>query len=192
MSQQINLLGKERMALSPALVAVSVWLLILVGIASVWSINQFRLSVAREAERVASSELSEARTLIKKREDTQAALKAEIAQLRPVAAAAQQFLLLAEALGSTQGYVPLFTTLANAVEDGLWLVGVNIKNSGKSLRIEGQSLSNDLVLRYGQRLNTDLADQGIRFANLEMASQTVGVPGPDKSTLNATRFVLVQ
>ena len=50
MTQHLKLLPEVKKTRDPALMAVVIWLMVLVGLLILWSVNAARLSAAREAE----------------------------------------------------------------------------------------------------------------------------------------------
>lgn len=188
MSQQLNLLYEDRRGVNPVVVALGAWGFVLLCLFAVWGINQLRLSAARESEAVAAQQLAEARAIIKKREDAKVALAGQIAALQPAANAAQQLLDRANGLGSWKGYASQFMTLANVTETGLWLTDVDISKSGKVIKLQGNALNNDIILRYSRSLNDAFADQGVKFTILEMTPQTSGKGSGSAPALSSTKF----
>ncbi|MDP1527219.1 MAG: hypothetical protein Q8M20_15540 [Rhodocyclaceae bacterium] len=189
MSQQLNLLSDDRQGVGPVAVALVVWALVVLGLFSLWGVNQFRLAGAREAEAVAARELTEARAVITQREDRSKALVAEIEALKPVSDAARQLLALADGLGKTQGYAEYFSVMAGAVEPNLWLTDVDIGQAGKTVRVEGYALDNGAIMRFGHNLNAVFAERGLKFVSLEMQPQTFGDKAAETPPVNATKFV---
>ncbi|MBK6907065.1 MAG: hypothetical protein IPH08_08280 [Rhodocyclaceae bacterium] len=81
--------------------AVVIWLMVLVGLLILWSVNAARLSAAREAEAASRVKLEQAEALLQTRlRDRGAELNAEIDTLRKRAEVAQQLLAKAESLGN--------------------------------------------------------------------------------------------
>ena len=192
MSQQINLLADGRQGVSPIVVALSAWGLVLLMVFVAWGVNQFRLSDAREAEASAAREVQEGRAMIDKRDETKRGLDQEIAALRPVATAAGQLLTLAEGVGTPDGYIEQFALLAAATEPNLWVDSIRIERSGKSINVEGVALTNEAIMRFGQALNAAFAERGVQFTSVELQPlQAQGGAAASSSTpaVPATRFV---
>lgn len=173
MSQQINLLSREKLAYSPLVIASLVWLSVIVFIFVIWSVNHFRLVAAIESEAVAATELADARKIIKDRDDRRAVILAQISTVRPRAEAASKLLDLARQLGRVDGFSSYFFRLAEATLDGLWLVKIDVGSGGRSLQVEGLSLRDELVMGFASGMNSAFADEGMKFSVLEIIPQQV-------------------
>lgn len=190
MSQQLNLLTRERRAFSPLLIALVVWGLVLFGLATLWTVNQVRLVNARDDEAAAAAQLRDARGVIQQREDARQALANEIAATQPLANAARDMLALADKLGSTQGYTDEFGLLASVAEPDLWLTNVEIRDGGKTIRVSGQTLNNAAALSYGRNLNAAFEARGARFTTLEMTPVAIGKRDGGGPVPTSTKFVI--
>lgn len=190
MSQQLNLLTRERRAFNPLLIALVVWGLVLFGLAMLWTVDQVRLLNARDDEAAAAKQLRDARGVIQQREDARQALVSEIAATQPLANAARDLMTLAGNLGSTQGYADEFGILASVTEPDLWLTNVEIRDGGKAIKISGRALNNAAALNYGRNLNAAFAARGARFTTLEMAPVTIGKRDGGGPALTSTKFMI--
>jgi len=195
MSQQLNLLPQDKGGQSPAIVASLIIGAVVLTLLATWGVKHRMLEVARTDEAASAAQLKEVTAKLSERFRSRSAqLSAEIDALKPRAAAAEQVLILAAALGKSDGYSPYFSVLATVREDGVWLTGAVVSQVGKSLQLSGHSLDKDGVIRYTQRLNTAFADSGIQLTALDMTSQPFGAVGAnDKSNpnpLTAIKFTL--
>ena len=186
MSQQLNLLTAERHGINPSFVALGSWGLVLLVLFAAWGVNQSRISSALEAEAVAAKELTDARALISRREDQKKSLLVELDAARPLAESARQLLTLADGLGNPGGYAEHFAAIAAVTGAGLWLTDIDIDRAGKSIKVEGLSLGNDAIMRFGHDLNAALAERGVKFVSLEISPQTVSAGAPGAGSGMAT------
>lgn len=189
MRQQINLLPTERLGLSPALVAVLVWMAVLLAVGVAWGVNKLRLESARAVEAASARELAEAKSLLKFRAEQRTELEEQIKALGPLADSAEQFHGLVAGLGSQSGYLAVFDGVAGTVQEGLWLTRIDIGSGGKSIKVDGQSLTPDGVVRFSKGLNDAFEAQGVRFTAVEMTSQQASRAGaPGAVPISSTRF----
>jgi len=188
MSQQLNLLPAEKFGASPAVIALSVWALVLLGLLAIWGVNHFRIIAAEEKLAATEGDLKQARAALQQRIDAKLALVAQIEATRPLAAAAQDLLKKMEDVGSTAGFSGYFSTLADGTEEGLWLTKVDMGKSRIS-QVEGRALSSEGVMRFSRNLNTLFATQGIQFTSVELTPETVA-PADGRPPLSSTRFVI--
>lgn len=178
MSQQINLLPKARSRHSPAVVALLILGLVAFALFATWGVKRTMLAGVRADEAASAAQLKEVTAQFEQRFRARATqINAEIDALRSRAAEAEQVMALAAGVGKPEGYSLYFSSLAAVREDGLWLSDMTVGAGGKSLQLSGQSLETDTVLRYTQRLNSALADSGIKLATLEMTSEPFGAAG---------------
>jgi len=188
MSQQLNLLPAEKLAISPGLLALLFLAAVICGVMALWGVNQFRLRAIEEKVAVAEADLRQTRAALQQRIDAKAALLARIEATRPLAAAAVELLKMTNELGNTTGFASQFTTLADATEDGLWLTRVDLAKS-KVTQVDGQSLNSDAVLRFTRNLNTLFASQNMQFTTVELTPQTLA-PAAGRPPLGSTKFVI--
>ena len=199
MSQQINLLMERREALGSALLALASVALMLVGLLAYWGVLLADTNRLQQSVSAGKQELARTMAALQAEQQRQlgghdgAALKAELAVLRPKAEAVRQLVdqLRSGALGSPKGYANYLTTLASISEDGLWLTNVAVSNAGKGVRISGRALRNESVMRYAGRLNAAFAAQGAQLNSLEMTPESLVRAGePGKPLLTTVSFKL--
>lgn len=199
MSQQINLLMERREALGSALLALASVALMLVGLLAYWGVLLADTNRLQQSVSAGKQELARTKAALQAEQQRQAgghdgaALKAELAVLRPKAEAVRQLVdqLRSGALGSPKGYANYLTTLASISEDGLWLTNVAVSNAGKGVRISGRALRNESVMRYAGRLNAAFAAQGAQLNSLEMTPESLVRAGePGKPLLTTVSFKL--
>jgi type II secretory pathway pseudopilin PulG len=191
MSQQINLLVSKKIGLKSVWVASAALGLLLLVLLGVWGMRQAELAAARETQAASALQLQQTQARLQALMQPQGAdLGAEIAALKPEADAAQKLLAQAGDLGSQQGYAGYFSLLATVTEDGLWLTGVTVEKTGKTVRISGHALHKESVLRYARRLNDLFAGDGVQFTALEISPLTAGKPGDLNPLLTAVAFKL--
>ncbi len=199
MSQQINLLQERREPLGSALLALVSVALMLVGLLAYWSVLLTDSNRLQQSVSLGKQEMARVQAALQAEQQRQAgghdgaALKAELAVLRPQAEAVRQLVdqLRSGALGSREGYTSYLTTLANISEDGLWLTQVAVSNAGNAVRISGRALRNESVMRYAGRLNAALAAHGVQFNSLEMTPESLARAGePGKPVLTTVSFKL--
>ena len=94
---------------------------------------------------------------------TVAAEESQIAALERVAAR-----LASGALGSTEGFSPLLTALAQASTEGVWLTGVTVDNTVDQLAIEGKALDATRVPLLLAALKRQPRFDGTEFAKMEL------------------------
>lgn len=193
MSQQLNLLSRERRNVQAFTLALMIWGGIVLVLLAAWGGNQLRLSAAKEVETVAAREFDAARATVKQRDDKKAALLAEIEAIKPAGEAAGQLLQAASDLGNPKGFASYFMAMAGVTEEGLWLTGISVAKAGKSIRVEGQTLNTDAVMKYSRNLNAAFEDRQIKFSLLKIdlpTKKTVTAQGAMQSSLTSTRFEL--
>lgn len=188
MSQQLNLLPAQKIAINPTLFGLAFLVVVLLGLSVAWGVNHFRFVSLQEKVAAAEQELKETRAALQQRIDARAALLAKIEATRPLAAASQQLIKTIEDVGNTTGFSGYFSTLADATEDGLWLTQVGLAKT-RVLQVDGQSLSSDAVLRFSRNLNTLFASQGMQFSTVELTPQTIAAGG-GRPPLNSTKFII--
>lgn len=199
MSQQINLLMRERSPIGSALWALAAVGLALLGLLAydmMLRVDNNRLqrvveSGQRDLARIQAS-VEATRQRVNSNNDA-AAIKAEIEALKPRAEAVRQLLeaMGNGSLGSPDGYAQHLLTLSSVPEDGLWLTSVSVDNAGKLVSLGGRALRNESVMRYAKRLNEVFATQGVQFNSVEMTPESLlqtGVAGTPP--LNMVAFKL--
>jgi hypothetical protein len=99
-------------------------------------------------------------------------LNAEVTWLRELAANKQRVLetLRAGTGGSDAGYHAHLVALARVSENGVWLNSLRISDAGTKVILAGQSLSQEAVIRYAQRLNEQFAPFGAKFTSLDITA----------------------
>jgi hypothetical protein len=188
MSQQINLLTRERKPVGAALAALAVVAVVLLGLLAYDAM--LRAETARLVQNADSGQrqLNQAKAAmqaLRQRAESNndaANLKAEIDALRSKADAIRQWeqLINSGTLGSPQGYAQYLSTLASVPEEGLWITSFSVGNTGKLVSLSGRALRNESVLRYAGRLNEAFAPQGVQFKSAE----------PGKPVLSTVAFKL--
>ncbi len=200
MSQQINLLKQRHEPMGSGLWALASAALMLVGLLAYWGVlladaNRLQQSASAGKQELARVKAAALQAVQQRQagDSAGAALKAELAALRPKAEAVRQLLdqVRSEGLGSPEGYASYLTTLASISEDGLWLTNVAVSNAGKGVRISGRALRNESVMRYAGRLNAAFAPHGVQFNSLEMTPESLVRAGePGKPLLTTVSFKL--
>ena len=199
MSQQINLLARERNPVGSALAALALVVLVLMGLLA------YDAMLRAETVRLKQNADAGQRQLNQVKVDMQALrqraepdndavdLKAEIDALRSKADAIRQWeqLINSGTLGSPQGYAQYLSTLASVSEEGLWITSFSVGNTGKLVSLSGRALRNESVLRYAGRLNEAFAPQGVQFNSVEMTPENlVKSAEPGKPVLSTVAFKL--
>jgi MSHA biogenesis protein MshI len=195
LERHVNLLARKKREFNSALVAQVMLGLLLLLLVGLWGSRQSEVTAVRQAEIASTLKLQQAQAKLHLLENqitkqSQSAPSAEIANLKQRAETAQQILLEAGNLGSQQGYARYFDALSTISEDGLWLTNVTIDQAGKSVRVSGNAINKDSVMRYAQRLNERFAGDGIQFAALELTPVTAGKPNDPHSQVTAVTFKL--
>jgi hypothetical protein len=199
MSQQINLLTRERKPVGAALAALAVVAVVLLGLLAYDAM--LRAETARLVQNADSGQrqLNQAKAAmqaLRQRAESNndaANLKAEIDALRSKADAIRQWeqLINSGTLGSPQGYAQYLSTLASVPEEGLWITSFSVGNTGKLVSLSGRALRNESVLRYAGRLNEAFAPQGVQFNSVEMTPENlVKSAEPGKPVLSTVAFKL--
>ena len=181
MSQQINLLARERNPLGSALAALALVALVLVGLLVYGAMLRAETAGLRQDADSGQRQLVQAKAALqamRQRTDSNndaATLKAEIDALRSKVEALRQWQQLINngSLGSPQGYANYLSTLASVPAEGLWLTSISVSNAGKLVTLSGRALRNESVLRYAKRLNAAFAAQGVQFNSLEMTPENL-------------------
>lgn len=181
MSQQINLLSVEKRAFAPALLAVLVWGVALLGIGLTAAVNQVRVGEAKQNVEISGASVKQAKITYDQRvKETGADIAAQIEAIKPQAERAGKLLGMADALGSEQGYAGHFSTLAAVRVEGVWLDKIKISGSGRALELGGRTLTNGAVLDYSQKLNEAFESKGIKLTKVEFSEKVEAaelVPG---------------
>ncbi len=199
MSQQINLLTRERKPVGAALAALAVVAVVLLGLLAYDAM--LRAETARLVQNADSGQrqLNQAKAAmqaLRQRAESNndaANLKAEIDALRSKADAIRQWeqLINSGTLGSPQGYAQYLSTLASVSEEGLWITSFSVGNTGKLVSLSGRALRNDSVLHYAKRLNEAFAPQGVQFNSVEMTPENlIKSVEPGKPVLSTVAFKL--
>lgn len=184
MSQQINLLRKERRPVNMTVwalggcgvIGLGVVLLVQAVLAETAQLSK----VASDGEQRIAQVKSAIAVLQKKRDgqDSAAAVAAEIAVLRLRSAAVNQVVneLRNGTLGSAEGFARYFTILGGVAQDGVWITGVAVTRGGSAMALTGRALRHEAVIQYAQRLNEAFAPTGVRFLSLELNPENPGKP----------------
>ncbi len=95
----------------------------------------------------------------------------QIARLEQEIAARQQLQKIAQQgnLGNTEGYSGILVALARQHVEGTWLTRIAVAGRGESMRLEGRSLSPDMVPQYIQRLSREPLLTGTQFKLFQMS-----------------------
>ena len=196
MSQQINLLiEKQRRPTISAERSLIALALLLVASLTYAMVERNKTSKVQDAVKTGEARLKGERASLKAMEDRLAhrpkpdSLNAEVAYLSEIAANKRQVLqeLRAGGIGSEAGYYDHLLALAKVSENGVWVVSVNISDSGKRMSVEGRSLTPEGVVRYAQRLSEQFGPFGVKFSALEVSSQPTG---GSRGVLPTVKFVL--
>lgn len=117
--------------------------------------------------------------------DKDASLVSKLKQLENLARNKQRVLLVLSdrKLGNTEGFVKYFEGLARQALSGLWLTHININQGGAALDLTGQSLKQELVPKYLQRLSAEVPFQGTDFGSFVLKR--------DKQNPNYVEFSLI-
>ncbi len=199
--QQVNLLSQKTLELKTAVVApvmLGLLLLSLFGFGVLWGLRQADVAATQKAEVASTLQLQQAKVKFQLLESQitqhpQASLSAEIANLKQKALAAQQILSLADSIGTPAGYARYFDALTKIAEDGLWLTNVTVDQAGKSVRVSGNALNKDSVMRFAKRFNDRFAGDGVVFTSLELTPVSVVSavkPSDHGSKVTAVAFIL--
>jgi hypothetical protein len=136
--------------------------------------------VARSAQEVAQqvTEFTESRDKLMAQLDLQkpnAELAAELGQLEVRLRGRQDIVeaLNSGAVGTTSGFSGFMQAFSRQTVNGLWLTGFDIASSGNEFRIDGRTLSADLLPVYLTRLNAEKSLQGRQFAALRISQPEV-------------------
>lgn len=195
LGQHVNLLTQKKREFNLALIAAVMLGLLLLSLFGLWSFRQSEVTATRQAEVASSLRLQQAKDKLQLLEaqimqQSQASLSTEIANLKQKAEAAQQILSQTGSLGSPQGYARYFDALTSISEDGLWLTNVSVDQAGKSVRVSGNALNKDSVMRYAQRLNERFSSDDVQFSALELTPVSAGKPNDPDSQVTAVAFKL--
>ena len=196
--QQINLLNQKKFELKLALAAPAILGLLLLSLFSfgvLWGLRQENVAATQNAEVASTLQLQQAKVKFQLLESEmtqhpQASLSTEIVNLKQKALAAQQILTQADNIGSTLGYARYFDALTKIAEDGLWLTNVTVDQAGKSVRVSGNALNKDSVMRFAKRFNDRFAADGVVFTALELTPVLVVKPSEHGSKVTAVAFTL--
>ena len=181
MSQQINLYNPlfRKKGFSPTSANAMLYAVGL-AIACTAGYGVYQDSRTREAARVAQevaqqvTEVTESRNKMVAQLELQkpnAELAAELSQLEMRLRGRQDIVeaLNSGAVGTTGGFSEYMVAFSRQTVNGLWLTGFDIASAGNEFKIEGRTLSADLLPVYLTRLNAEKALQGRQFAALRIA-----------------------
>lgn len=179
MSQQINLFNPEFVprldVLSAKCAAMTLSVAIVLALAgSAWV--RWSLSQAAAAEAVLAAQSNEARSQTETMgtqlgaRHVDPALEAELAAVRLSLKERKQVVtwLDTDGLSNKVGVSEYFRGLARQTLSGIWLTGFQLGADGNQLRIEGRSLSSELLPRYLDMLGAEKTLQGRSFATVAM------------------------
>lgn len=186
MNQQINLLApifRKRQTLLSARLAMLLCVMVVavlgvLHLTTVWQVaalssEQADLRQRRDSDTARLNELAaqlsgEARSqeLISERDRL-----AEEVESKSQALAA----LSRSELGNTLGFSPHFIGLARQRLNGLWLTRISLKKGGRSLELNGVTLSEQLLPRYLQLLGDEPVFNGTQFAHAFLARNAKGL-----------------
>ena len=181
MSQQINLYNPlfRKKGFSPTSANAMLYAVgLAIACTAVYGVYQDTRT--REAARVAQevaqqvTEVTESRNKMVAQLELQkpnAELAAELGQLEMRLRGRQDIVeaLNSGAVGTTGGFSEFMRAFSRQTVNGLWLTGFDIASSGNEFKIEGRTLSADLLPVYLTRLNAEKALQGRQFAALRIA-----------------------
>jgi hypothetical protein len=196
-TQQINLLieKQRRPVISSERALIALGLLLVASLAYAM-VERNKTARVQEAVKSGEARLVGERASVKAMQDKLAErpnadqLNAEVAYLNELASNKQRVLqeLRVGGGGSESGYYDHLVSLAKVSENGVWVIGLSISNSGTRMAIEGRALSAEPVVHYAQRLNEQFEPYGVRFSTLEIASQSV--TNDRGSTVQIVKFSL--
>ncbi len=199
MSQQINLLARERNPVGSALAALALVVLVLMGLLAYDAMLRAETVRLKQNADAGQRQLNQVKAAMQARSQRARSnndaviLKEEIDALRSKADAIKQWeqLISNGTLGSQQGYAQYFSTLAGVPEAGVWVTNFSVGNAGKLVNLSGRALRNESVLRYVGRLNEAFAPQGVQFNSVEMTPENlVKSAEPGKPVLSTVAFKL--
>jgi hypothetical protein len=101
-----------------------------------------------------------------------AKLDAEVAALRTRVDSVREFLRQVDsgALGHPGGYPEVFKAIALSVDENVWVTGLTVTQSGRSVSIRGGAITNDAAIEFARRAREHLAVSGIRMQTLEVTT----------------------
>ena len=179
MTQQINLLIQKQVAprVSAERTVIAIVLLLAASLTYAFIERRQTSKVVETADRVAK-QVAVQRALVKTLEEKIAKrpkgddINAEVAYLRELAASKQRVLetLRAGTGGSDAGYHAHLVALARTSENGVWINNMRISEGGTKVSVSGQSLTQEGVIRYAQRLNEQFAPFGAKFTTLSITA----------------------
>lgn len=185
MSQQINLLKPKDHS-----VGTAVWMgagagVLVLGLLACMQVVSSETRKLREAAKASEQKLAQVKGAIETAqrknnvEAETAALKAEIAELKPRADAVGQLVkeVRSGGLGRPEGFANYYRTLAGLSQEGLWITSVVVSKGGTSVSIDGRALRNEAVMQYARRVNDAFAPYGVQFNSLELTPENIGKPG---------------
>lgn len=181
MSQQINLyeprLRPRRLLLTGSRLAIAFGLVLALCVAvsawARWQADQVGAESLRlQAEVKTWQEQHDAlvKQLVEKR--IPANVQSELDNARAMVAVRRDVIGLLDAgrLGNAEGFSSVFRGFARQSERDLWLTGFSVSQGGQEIEIRGKLLDSTKLPGYVQRLASDPAFQGRRFAALTVAS----------------------
>lgn len=177
MSQQINLKSTEAKPVSQG-----VWfvLAIVAYAVALAAFGVFRSTQATEAETAVRALEAREQALqveLSAVEQSSAAgkvtrLEAQIAERRNELQSLASLTTAIEAgtLGARTGPTRVLRSLANVSESGVWLQSIDIDPTGRGVKLAGNALGYESVVRYSERLNRSLQPLGIQFDSIDITS----------------------
>jgi len=199
MSQQINLLARERSQVGSTFLALAAVVLAVLGLLAYDAMLRVESDQLQRAANDGQRQLAQVRTSLqamRQRTDSSndtTAIKAEIDALKPRAEAVKQLLeaVGSGSLGSPDGYAQYLSALATVSEDGLWITSFSVGNAGKLVSLSGRALRSESIMRYAKRLNEAFASQGVQFNSVEMTPENLVKAGEaGKPLLSTVAFKL--
>ena len=181
MSQQINLydvrLRPRRLVLTGQRMVMALAVVVtLSGAWAFWVRGQAESANAEAARLVAETKEWQAKHDVLARQMAEkrlpAALQSELETARTMLSVRQEVIgeLDSGRLGNAEGFSGLFTGFSRQADRELWLTGFVVSLGGHEIEIHGKLFDSTRLPGYVQRLSTDPAFKGRRFAALTMAS----------------------
>lgn len=84
------------------------------------------------------------------------------------------------ALGSSEGFSEFMRAFARQTQEGLWMVGLQMAEGGRSITLEGRTVNPDLIPGYIRGLNGEATLRGRSFGalNMQLVADESGKDGP--------------
>lgn len=197
MSQQINLYQEHLRPNREVLTGrrLSVALLVVVAVLVVFGVVErtaAERSVAAlqtvQGELKASQEALAAQSKTLAERQVSAALKAELEGAKAQLASRQAVMALLDSgqLGNRTGFSAVLSGFSRLASDNLWLTAFAVSLGGQEIEIRGRLLDSSKLPAYVQRLGSEAAFAGRRFATLDMQrSDESGALAGDAKPVNA-------